>query len=144
MSVHAWMALVGRVCVDVSRYHHVIGPEREVTPGPVQFDWSDGGSTTIEAGSDWALEMSDGPWRDPFVAVSDADRKVLADEIGIWELDPQERRSLAVVVGHEVSRVGLVRDEVGETVGADLEFGSDLVRMRIVKGELGMECVRKD
>ncbi|MBG6099514.1 hypothetical protein [Nocardioides luteus] len=110
------MIEAGRRCVGVRRFHHKFAGDEPSATGPIEFRWSDGTYTTVDVGSDWVLTIEPQPWTDPFGDVSDAERRRLAEEVGLWEVDSSPDQ-LASAVGRVLTDVALTRNEVGELVG---------------------------
>lgn len=103
--------------------------------GPIEFAWDDGQFTTLDANSDWTLELSAQPWSDPFANAPTDERHRLAAEVGLWE--PAALPSdLQKVVGRTASAVEPMLNEVGELVGVRIGFSDVVVSVSVADGNV--------
>lgn len=127
---------IGRRCTKVSRAFYC-WPGDPPKPDALELTWGDGTATVFETKSDWTLKMSDGPWRDPFKGID-------TDEPS-WDLGKWAKRSVTEDNPVTAALGAVLRDivprfnEVGEPIGADLEFDTITVR---VEGYAGYLTVR--
>lgn len=127
--------LVGRRCTSVRRFRHRYLGEEPSEFGPVEFGWSDGRYTTIDADSDWTMELTEARWQDPYAETSAEQREELAAEVGLWEPAPLED-DLASVIRREVSATEVDLNEVDDISALHIAFGDVIVSARLYGGNL--------
>ncbi|MDF0513910.1 hypothetical protein PX701_09795 [Agromyces sp. H3Y2-19a] len=117
-------------------FHRFDGGERSST-GPVEFAWDDGTFSTIDVGSDWVITVASRAWIDPFANASDVERQQLAIDVGLWEVEPSPR-ALMPVVGHILTGVEGVRNEVGLVDEVRIMFADVVVVAEVDDGDLAV------
>ena len=132
--------LPGRRCTSIRRFQHRLADHPPSETGPIEFSWEDGTRLTLDTNADWTLAMSGQPWADPYAGATERERKVLAQEVGLWQeaLIPS---ALSRLVGQTVTSTVPEFNEVGDFTGLSVAFENQVVRARVFGGELAVEVV---
>lgn len=133
-------ALRGCRCTAVRRFHHRVAGQPPTGTGPVEFLWNDGTYLSLDASTDWTLNLSSAPWTDPFEGASEGRRQALAQEVGLWE-EVTTPTNLAQFIGQAVTSVDPELNEVGELTGLRIGFDAGVVAARVLSGELAIEVL---
>ena len=132
--------LAGLRCTSVRRFQHRFEGEPGGETGPIEFAWDDGSLLTLDANADWTLHLSSHHWLDPYAKASESERQRLAREVGLWH-EVQAESGLQQVVGQAVAAAEPELDEMGELTGLSILFETQVVRARVVEGELTVEVL---
>ncbi len=132
--------LPGRRCTCIRRFQHRLADQPPSETGPIEFTWDDGTRLTMDANTDWTLDLSSRPWTDPYPSVSESERKALAQEVGLWQEAPIPS-ALGRLVGQVVTSAAPELNEVGELTGLSLAFETQVVGARVLGGEVTVEVL---
>jgi hypothetical protein len=110
--------------------------------GPIEIAWDDDTWLSLDAKSDWTLEVSSRQWVDPYANVSAAEFKRLAGEVGIWE-QASIPPGLDQLVGQVVIAAAPKINEVGELTGVSLAFLEQVLVARVLGGELSIDLTAR-
>lgn len=130
--------LVGRRCVSIRVYRYRYGCEPLSLFGPLEFGWDRDGFTTLDANTDWTLDISPRQWSDPFAQMTNVQRARLATEVGIWEEGPLPEW-LGQFVGLTVSETQPQLNHMGDLIGLRVAFGERGLIAKVFGGELYVE-----
>lgn len=133
-------ALLGRRCTSIRRFSHHLAGLAPSEPGPIEFSWDDGTHLTLDANTDWTLDLSQQRWADPYAGVEERERQELAQAVGLWE-EAAIPAELNRLVGQVVSFAEPQFNEVGEVTGLQLTFKDVTVVARVLTGELAIEVL---
>lgn len=130
-------SLPGRRCASIRCFQHVLAGEPS-TVGPIEFLWADGTWLTLDTNTDWTLDLSTQPWRDPYGAATGGEREVLAQEVGLWR-QASTPGALSRLIGQVVTSAMPELNGVGELAGLRVVFETQVVAARVLGGNLVVE-----
>jgi hypothetical protein len=131
-------ALVGRTIVAVRRILYVFRGEVTYSAGPIEYTFRGGDSLWLDAaGNGYALAAFSGPWLDPFVETLSPENATFVEQCGKWTaFDVSADESFAPLIGHEITHVGFMRDDVGILIGVEIATDTLVVRAEVGRDEL--------
>lgn len=129
---------LGRTCIDLFRFRHQC--DRDLLPirGALEISWDDGSVTSFDIGSHWNLQISNGPWVDPYESLTPEQLASIVAEDGIWErFTLSTDDELGALRGRVATAVTPKINQVGEIDGLNLIFsGGLLLEIRAWGGDL--------
>lgn len=134
-------SVIGRVLIRTARVLFVHG-DSIGSEGPIELDFGDGVLVFRCGGDGQRLEVSSGPWVDPFgEPLSDENRAWVADH-GAWRRFERLTPELAALEGHQLSAVEVLELQGGSPMGVVLDFGiAGSLRVEAVADELHLAHV---
>lgn len=132
--------LLGRRCTSIRRFQHRLAGHPPSETGPVEFLWDDGTYLSLDANTDWTLNLSSSPWADPLESLAEGRRQALAQEVGLWE-EAAIPNNLTQLIGQAVISADPELNEVGELTGLRLGFEAEVVAARVLSGKLAIEVL---
>jgi len=130
--------LIGRIVVAVRRVFYVHRGEVTYSAGPIEYTFHGGDSLWLDAaGNGYALAAFSGPWQDPFAGPLSPENATFVEQCGKWTaFDVSADESFAPLIGHEITHVELMRDEVGILIGVEIATNTVVVRAEVGRDEL--------
>ena len=133
MSTDAGWGIEGLRCVAATRLVHQVRGLAPTVGNALEVNWEDGEVRLLDVRTDLTLLVSSSPWRDPYAGCTEAQRAVLADEVGLWTRVPVDDADvLAPILGATVTSVEPVFDEVHDLAGIRVFFGSCVLSATVI------------
>lgn len=142
MSVAALLeAKVGRMLVGVRRVQFVHRGTVQEFGGPLELTFDDGTAVVLDAGGDGeSLALVPTKWVDPFQEPLSAENRDFVEQSGKWTaFDAKGREPWSRAIGNRVETIAGVRNSSDKLVGAQMQFGSVVVRVIVESDDLLVE-----
>ncbi|GAA4625636.1 hypothetical protein [Cellulomonas oligotrophica] len=133
MTIETGWGVEGLRCVAAARLIHQLRGKAPTVGSALEVKWHDGQTLLLDVNTDLTLMVSRSPWRDPYAGCSDAQRSVLAEEVGLWTRVPvDEDDALAPILGATATSVEPIFDEVLDLAGVRVLFGSCVLSVEVI------------
>lgn len=133
MTTETGWGIEGLRCIAAARLVHQVRGRAPTGGSALEVRWDNGEVLLLDVNTDLTLLVSRSPWRDPYADCDDAQRAVLAEEVGLWTRVPvDEGDALAPILGATATSVEPIFDEVQELAGIRVFFGSCVFSVKVI------------
>jgi len=132
--------LRGRKVSRIRRIYFVYQGTVKTHEGALELRFQDGSFLLLNTHTDWTLSIEQEEWSDPFAPALTKEKGEFIRDAGKWSaFDRSHTVPAHFLLGRTVSAFQEIRDEIGQIMGAILEFDEFAVKAYSYAGETRVE-----